>query len=385
MSSPAQASTNPATAARAGPISVCTTRATSADLGRSGQSEPRPGRRPRAFLRTERRARHLPLDRWRHAAGPHPLAPGGYTGVIDIAADPSNPRVLFASTWQARQFPWLSYFTPIAGPAAASSARTTAARTGAAVRRRLARRARSAASASPSRAPTASARVYAVSTAARTAACIAPTMAARIGSGSMPTAPSPAITSPRHRRPARSRHRSGSMGRSIRRCDARRRRLRHLQRLPGRRRLPLIWDQPEAPRAHDRRGSDQGTVDQRQRRPHLEQLVQPADRPALPPGRRQPLPLLDLLRAAGQRHRRHRQPHRLRRRSPCATGIRSAATSATTTSPIPSDPNIVYGSGLGGHVSRWDARTGQVTDISPWPVSAIMASARRPLNTTSPG
>ena len=30
---------------------------------------------------------------------------------------------------------------------------------------------------------------------------------------------------------------------------------------------------------------------------------------------------------------------------------------------------IVYGSGLGGHVSRWDARTGQVTDVSPWPVS----------------
>jgi len=36
--------------------------------------------------------------------------------------------------------------------------------------------------------------------------------------------------------------------------------------------------------------------------------------------------------------------------------------------PDPIDPNIVYGSGLGGRVSRWDARTGQVTDVSPWPV-----------------
>jgi photosystem II stability/assembly factor-like uncharacterized protein len=36
--------------------------------------------------------------------------------------------------------------------------------------------------------------------------------------------------------------------------------------------------------------------------------------------------------------------------------------------PDQQDPNIVYGSGLGGHVSRWDARTGQVTDISPWPI-----------------
>ena len=36
--------------------------------------------------------------------------------------------------------------------------------------------------------------------------------------------------------------------------------------------------------------------------------------------------------------------------------------------PDPVDPNIVYGSGLGGRVSRWDARTGEVTDVSPWPV-----------------
>ncbi|MDE2357685.1 MAG: hypothetical protein KGL69_13125 [Alphaproteobacteria bacterium] len=37
--------------------------------------------------------------------------------------------------------------------------------------------------------------------------------------------------------------------------------------------------------------------------------------------------------------------------------------------PDPSDPEIVYSSGLGGRVSRFDARTGDVSDISPWPVS----------------
>src|SRR5689334_10042346 len=36
--------------------------------------------------------------------------------------------------------------------------------------------------------------------------------------------------------------------------------------------------------------------------------------------------------------------------------------------PDPVDPSIVYGSGLGGHVSRWDAHTGTVADVSPWPV-----------------
>ena len=36
--------------------------------------------------------------------------------------------------------------------------------------------------------------------------------------------------------------------------------------------------------------------------------------------------------------------------------------------PDPVDPDIVYGSGLGGRISRWDARTGEVQNVSPWPV-----------------
>ena len=49
----------------------------------------------------------------------HPLAPGGFTGVNDVVSDPGNPKVLFASTWDARQWPWQSYFTEIAGPGSA--------------------------------------------------------------------------------------------------------------------------------------------------------------------------------------------------------------------------------------------------------------------------
>ena len=37
--------------------------------------------------------------------------------------------------------------------------------------------------------------------------------------------------------------------------------------------------------------------------------------------------------------------------------------------PDPQDVNIVYGSGLGGRLSRWDARTGQVQNVSPWALS----------------
>ncbi len=38
--------------------------------------------------------------------------------------------------------------------------------------------------------------------------------------------------------------------------------------------------------------------------------------------------------------------------------------------PDPEDPNIVYATGLGGRVSRWDRRTGDVQNITPWPVNS---------------
>ncbi|HEX6834271.1 MAG TPA: hypothetical protein VF132_12115, partial [Rudaea sp.] len=38
--------------------------------------------------------------------------------------------------------------------------------------------------------------------------------------------------------------------------------------------------------------------------------------------------------------------------------------------PDTENPDIVYGSGLGGRLSRWNARTGEVQNISPWPVSS---------------
>ena len=41
--------------------------------------------------------------------------------------------------------------------------------------------------------------------------------------------------------------------------------------------------------------------------------------------------------------------------------------------PDPVDPDIVYGSGLGGRLSRWNAKNGEVQNISPWPVSTYGA------------
>lgn len=41
--------------------------------------------------------------------------------------------------------------------------------------------------------------------------------------------------------------------------------------------------------------------------------------------------------------------------------------------PDPRDPDIVYGSGLGGRLTRWNARNGETQNISPWPVSSYAA------------
>ncbi|HEY1613507.1 MAG TPA: hypothetical protein VGF97_07455 [Rhizomicrobium sp.] len=49
----------------------------------------------------------------------HPLAINAWTGVVDLAGDPADSRVLFASAWEAHQYPWQSYFTPVTGAGSA--------------------------------------------------------------------------------------------------------------------------------------------------------------------------------------------------------------------------------------------------------------------------
>ena len=49
----------------------------------------------------------------------HVLYINDQTGVVDLAADPSNPKLLFAAAWQMRDWPWLDYFEPHGGPGSA--------------------------------------------------------------------------------------------------------------------------------------------------------------------------------------------------------------------------------------------------------------------------
>ncbi len=47
---------------------------------------------------------------WRHV-----LFINDRTGVVDLAADPTNPKLLYAAAWQMRDWPWLDYFEPHGG------------------------------------------------------------------------------------------------------------------------------------------------------------------------------------------------------------------------------------------------------------------------------
>jgi photosystem II stability/assembly factor-like uncharacterized protein len=49
----------------------------------------------------------------------HVLKINDWTGIVDIASDPKNPKIVFAAAWEAHQYPWLSYFMPVAGPGSA--------------------------------------------------------------------------------------------------------------------------------------------------------------------------------------------------------------------------------------------------------------------------
>lgn len=37
------------------------------------------------------------------------------TGVVDLARDPAHPQRIFAAAWESRNYPWMSYFTPMIG------------------------------------------------------------------------------------------------------------------------------------------------------------------------------------------------------------------------------------------------------------------------------
>jgi photosystem II stability/assembly factor-like uncharacterized protein len=296
----------------------------------------------------------------------HTLAPGEWTGANDIAADPQHPRTLFASAWEARQWPWQSYFTPIAGPGSA---------------------------------------IYRSDDQG--------VHWKRLSGGGWPTAPLGRISLAATRKGGQLRvyavidskdfgglwrsddggahwRRVNSekafasyyanrvtvdprdpdvvylVGQSMRRCDQGGERCVIFRGSPGGDDYHFVWVNPKDPRRMAE-GSDQGAaVSVNASRTWSDWYNQPTGQfYHLAADNRFPYWVYSGQQDSGTVAIASRSDYgqlSVRDWHPVGGDERDYDI------PDPVDPNIIYGSGLGGRVSRWDERTGQVTDVSPWPM-----------------
>ena len=297
----------------------------------------------------------------------HVLKINDWTGVVDIASDPKQPKVIFASAWEAHQYPWLSYFTPVTGPGSAIYKSTDGGgswekltgggwpisplgRIGLAVTHTAK-----------------GSRVYAAVDSkeaggmwrsddggthwmrVNTSNAFDSWYASRLTVA--PDNPDVIYT----------------VGQSIRRCDHGGSHCEIVKGAPGGDDYHHIWINPLRP-DHMIAGSDQGAV------------VTVDGGTTWSSWYNQPTGQFYHLAAD------NRFPYWIYsgQQDSGTAGIASRSDYGQITFrdwnpvggderdydiPDPEDPAIVYGSGLGGHVSKWNARTGQVADVTPWPES----------------
>jgi photosystem II stability/assembly factor-like uncharacterized protein len=298
----------------------------------------------------------------------HTLAVGDQVGVADLAADPARPDTIFAAAWQARQWPWQSYFTRIAGPGSAIYRSDD----GGVSWRRLSGGGWPAGPLGRISLATARAagslRVYAVVDADKDGGlwrsddggthwqhvndekAIASYYASRITAD--PQDPDVVYT----------------VGQSMRRCDRGGARCEIFRGSPGGDDYHQIWLNPRHPE-RIAAASDQGAaVTINGGATWSDWYNQPTGQfYHLAADNRFPYWVYSGQQDSGTVAIASRSDYG-------ALGLRDwhpvGGDERDYDIPDPTDPDIVYGSGLGGHVSRWDARTGQVSDISPWPVSS---------------
>ena len=298
----------------------------------------------------------------------HALAPGGYTGVNDIAADPANQRTIFASTWEARQYPWQSYFTPIAGPGSA----VWRSDDGGIHWRRLAGGGWPAGSLGRiSLAVTRSGgriRVYADVESDKNGGLWRSDDGGAHWLRANPDEDQ-AFSNYYFNRVTvdpRDPNLVWLTGQSIRRCNHGGAECDIFRGSPGGDDYHSVWVDPKNA-GHIAEGSDQGaSVSVNGGRTWSSWYNQPTGQfYHLSADNRFPFRVYAGQQDSGTVAIASRSDYgsiSWRDWHPVGGDERDYDV------PDPSDPNIVYASGLGGKVTRWDARTGQVTDVSPWPL-----------------
>jgi photosystem II stability/assembly factor-like uncharacterized protein len=290
------------------------------------------------------------------------------TGAVDLAGDPQDPNVVFAAVWQVRYWPWLSYFTPTIGPESGVYRSVDGGvhwsrLTGSGWPTNPLGRIGLAATHTGQ-----GTRVYAVVQAEENGGLYrsddAGTTWQRVNEDGelnngyfarLAVAPDDPDT-------------VFAMGRSIHRCTAGGTRCEITKGSPGGDDYHDIWINPKHP-DHMITGSDQGTVVTVDGGAHWSSWYnQPTGQVYhLATDNRFPYWIYAGQQDNGTLRAASRSDYgslTFRDWSPVGGDERDYDV------PDPADPDIVYGSGLGGRLSRWDARNGEVSNISPWPVVA---------------
>jgi photosystem II stability/assembly factor-like uncharacterized protein len=284
---------------------------------------------------------------------------------VDLTADPANPMTVFATSWQARQYPWQSYFTPIAGPGSA----VWRSDDGGATFRKLGGEGWPAGplgrlSIAATRTRSGALRLYAMATPGAASGLYrsddggdhwqrvnAEDAFAGYYASHITVAPDDPDT-------------VYLVGQSIRRCDQGGAHCEIIRGSPGGDDYHYIWINPKEPRRWAS-ASDQGaaiTVDGG--RTFSSWYNQPTGQfYHLATDNQFPYKVYSGQQDSGTvglSSRGDYGPPNLRDWRPVGAEERDYDI------PDPEDPNIVYGTGLGGRVQRFDARTGEVADISPY-------------------
>ena len=295
----------------------------------------------------------------------HVLKIDDRTGAVDITADPGNPQILFAAAWEAPQYPWLSYFKPVAGPGSAIYKSTDGGLTwkrlsgGGWPEGALGRISVAAAHVGKST------RVYATVDAGKQSGLYRSDDG---GTHWVRVNPEDAFTDWYFSRVTVAPDDPNVVylvGQSMRRCTDGGRQCTIVKGSPGGDDYHFIWINPKHP-DHLITGSDQGaTVSVDGGKSWSSWYNQPtaqfyhiaADNrfPYWIYGGQQDSGTVGIASRSDYGQITFRDWH------PVGGDERDYDI------PDPSDPMIVYGSGLGGHVSKWDGRTGQVADVTPWP------------------
>ncbi len=307
------------------------------------------------------------------------------TGAVDLAWDPTRPSVVYAATWQMRMHPWLDYFQPQAGPGSGIWKSIDAGRhwrrlqghglpagilgrIGLAVARGSAGKI-----------------IYATIAVARSPA--GDGISSGGGSGLYRSIDggaswklvniTPGLASSYFGRLSVAPNHPGTvfvMGRSIRESTDAGRHFRIVKGAPGGDDYHFLWLNPRAP-GHWIAAADQGsTVTVNGGKSWSSWYNQPTGQfYHIATDHRFPYWIYGGQQDSGTVAIASRGPNGIigrREWHPVGGAERDYDV------PEPGHPNLVFGSGLGGYVSRYNQATHQVVDIAPWPVSSYGANPR---------